>query len=145
MPVLDDTDPRPAYVQIADDLRASIASGELAPPARLPSQRDLAERYGVAPETLRRAVDILAREGLVSAGSTRGTFILRTPEDAPDIPSELAELRERIEEVSGQADDGPLRERVGAIEAALIDLYGKMGFEYPGHAPARPERKAARA
>ena len=130
----DATDPRPAYVQIADDLRASIASGELAPPARLPSQRKLAERYGVVQETLRRAVDVLAREGLVSAGSTRGTFILRTPEDVPDVAAQVADLQEQA---------SYLRERLGGVEAALMDLYAKGGYDYPGHAEADAERKAA--
>lgn len=90
-------------MQIADDLRAQIAGGELAPPARLPAQRDLAERYGVAPETLRRAVDVLGREGLISAGSTRGTFVLRKPGDpvpSPEfqmIAEEVHRLAERVE------------------------------------------------
>ncbi|MEU6647352.1 UTRA domain-containing protein [Streptomyces albidoflavus] len=50
---------------IADDLRDQIRAGQLAPGARLPTTRQLAERYGVSPKTVSSAVDILKVEGLV--------------------------------------------------------------------------------
>lgn len=109
MPVPDDTDPRAAYVQIAEDLRAQIAAGELEPPARLPSQRELAEKYGVAQETLRRATDVLAREGLLSTRTTRGTFVLKKPgepEPSPEfqaLAGEIHRLAERVEALERSA------------------------------------------
>jgi DNA-binding GntR family transcriptional regulator len=147
MQVPDDSDPRPLYVQIADDLRARITSGELPPPSRLPTLKDLASCYGVAVETVRNAIAVLATEGVVGGGSTRGNFVLKMPgEPEPAHGPALAELRKRVEEVSEQArsgDTGPLLERIGTIEANLMDLYGKLGYEYPGKAPGRRERKAA--
>ena len=44
-------DPRAPSVQIADDLRSRIEGGEFAPGAKLPSIRELASQYGVAPMT----------------------------------------------------------------------------------------------
>ena len=68
-------DPRPAYLQVADELRDSIDSGGLKPGERLPSGRDLARRYGVAPMTVSHALDVLRGEGLVEAYQGRGVFV----------------------------------------------------------------------
>jgi len=51
-----------AYMRVADDIAARIASGELAPGARLRSERDLAEHYGVSYGTIRRAMEVLRDE-----------------------------------------------------------------------------------
>lgn len=50
---------------IADDLRAQIRAGELAPGAALPTSRELSERYGVTPKTVSAGIDLLKVEGLV--------------------------------------------------------------------------------
>ncbi len=68
-------DPRPAYLQVADDLRASISGGTFKPGERLPSGRDLARRYGVAPMTISHALDVLRKEQLVEAYQGRGVFV----------------------------------------------------------------------
>ena len=65
-------DPRPAYLQVADDLRASISGGTFKPGERLPSGRDLARRYGVAPMTISHALDVLRQEQLGPAGTPKG-------------------------------------------------------------------------
>lgn len=66
--------------RIADDLRASIESGELAANAKLPSERELAAQYGTARNTAREAVSILQAEGLVVAQHGKGVFVRpRTP------------------------------------------------------------------
>ena len=72
-------DPRPPYVQVADDLRAAIAAGRYAPGERLPSNRDLAQEYGVALMTMQRALGALADEGHVALYKSRGTFV-RSPD-----------------------------------------------------------------
>lgn len=68
-------DPRPAYLQVADDLRASISDRTFKPGERLPSGRELARRYGVAPMTISHALDVLRKEQLVEAYQGRGVFI----------------------------------------------------------------------
>jgi GntR family transcriptional regulator len=72
---IDPTDPRSPSKQIADDLRALITAGELAAGAKLPSERELSERYAVAPQTVRQAVAILKHEGLVVGQAGRGVFV----------------------------------------------------------------------
>jgi GntR family transcriptional regulator len=72
---IDPTDPRPAYRQIADDLRSAIHSRQLAPVERIPSVRELAERYGTAPQTVKQAINLLKSEGLLVGEPGRGVFV----------------------------------------------------------------------
>ena len=62
-----------AYMQVADDLERRISDGEIE--AKLPSERDLAEDYGVAYTTVRRAMEILRDRGLIITRHGRGTFV----------------------------------------------------------------------
>lgn len=61
--------------RIADAVRALITSGELAPGDKLPSERELARRFGTARNTAREAVRLLTEEGLVTAQHGRGVFV----------------------------------------------------------------------
>lgn len=67
--------PKLAYLRVADDIAGRITSGELAPGTRLRSERDLAEHYGVAFHTVRRAMGILRERGLIVSVHGRGTFV----------------------------------------------------------------------
>jgi DNA-binding GntR family transcriptional regulator len=106
-------DPRPPYVQVADDLRAAIAAGRYSPGERLPSNRDLAQEYGVALMTMQRALGALADEGHVALYKSRGTFVRSPDGDQPPRPTldglarEVRELRETVQS---------LGERVGELE-----------------------------
>jgi GntR family transcriptional regulator len=70
-------DGRPAGELIEEHLRGLIAKGNFARHARLPPERELAERLGVSRMTLRQALAALESDGLVtrSAGRNGGTFI----------------------------------------------------------------------
>jgi GntR family transcriptional regulator len=64
---------------MADDLRAAIAEGLLGPGDRLPSQRELTERYGTAHATVRQALAVLKGEGLIATYQGRGVFVRGRP------------------------------------------------------------------
>lgn len=64
-----------AYRRVADDIATRIVSGELAPGARLRSERDLAEFYQVSYGTVRRAMEVLRNRGLITTIHGRGTFV----------------------------------------------------------------------
>lgn len=64
------------WQQIADDIAADIASEVLPSGQRLPSEQALAEVYGVARGTVRRAVGELVERGLVVVLHGRGTFVV---------------------------------------------------------------------
>ena len=65
----------PAYAQLVRILTGQIAAGVFRPGDRLPSEAQLCERYGVSPMTVRRVVNILADQGLVTTERGRGTFV----------------------------------------------------------------------
>jgi len=72
---IDRTSFEPPYHQLASILRRQIATGDLRAYDRLPSEVQLCERYGVSPMTVRRAINILLDQGLVSTAQGRGTFV----------------------------------------------------------------------
>ncbi|MEU1721841.1 GntR family transcriptional regulator [Nonomuraea sp. NPDC005692] len=63
------------YEVIASELRAQIESGALAARAVLPSEKELRQRYEASRDTVRRALDLLEREGLVAVEHGRGRFV----------------------------------------------------------------------
>ncbi|HEY1748331.1 MAG TPA: GntR family transcriptional regulator [Xanthobacteraceae bacterium] len=76
-------------------LRDRILSGALAFGVKLPTENDLAERYGVSRVTVRRALGELARERLIERRRSAGTRVTYRPGPAPitaDISGVLANL-----------------------------------------------------
>jgi GntR family transcriptional regulator len=69
----------PRYLQLADLMRQRIARGTWPHDHRLPSLEELTGEFGVARVTVRQAIDLLAREGLVSPQQGRGTFVTGAP------------------------------------------------------------------
>lgn len=68
------------YNDIVDELRAAILEGRLEPGDRLPSENELAERYGTSRPTVRRALALLKAEGLVTTEQGRGVFVRPRPQ-----------------------------------------------------------------
>ena len=99
-------------------MRDSIDSGGLKPGERLPSGRDLARRYGVAPMTVSHALDVLRGEGLVEAYQGRGVFV--TDHRAPGGRSR-ASGRQDPAVNSLRQDLDQLAKRVARIERILAD------------------------
>ncbi|MFC1410720.1 GntR family transcriptional regulator [Streptacidiphilus sp. N1-12] len=67
--------PTPPYRLIADELRRRILSGELAPGDTVPGENALVAQYSVAAETARKALGVLAAEGLTEARRGSGTRV----------------------------------------------------------------------
>lgn len=63
------------YLQLAAILRERIASGELAPRSKIPPIITLVAETGLSTMTVRRAIRVLAGEGLVRAIPGRGTYV----------------------------------------------------------------------
>jgi GntR family transcriptional regulator len=138
MPVPDYADPRPAYLQIAADLRGQIEAGKYGPGDRLPSNRLMSEQYGVAAETLRQALDVLRGEGLIATQSTRGTFVLRK---SSERSSDGGTSAERLEKLESEVAD--LREGFSRLQAQVMNLYQSAGRQYPYEdGVAEPGRRA---
>lgn len=103
-------DPRPKSVQAADTLRDRINNRRY-PDGKLPPSRELAKEFGIAGETVARALRILVAEGLIFSAGNRGFFITgdseRAPTDKPDVLEEIKEIRSQMQKLS---------ERVAALE-----------------------------
>lgn len=63
--------------QIGEVLAADIAAGTFAAGAKLPTEPELMERFGVSRFTVRQALGHLEQRGLVRAEQGRGTFVHR--------------------------------------------------------------------
>ena len=72
--IIDPADPRPPWRQLAAILRQQIETGELA--GRLPGERTLAQEYGVAVGTVRKAVGLLRDEGLIETAHGWGSTVV---------------------------------------------------------------------
>lgn len=71
-------DPRshiPIYLQIADGIRDAVAAGVYLPGEALPSLRTLSLQVQANPNTVQKAYDELAREGLIYSQRGRGLFV----------------------------------------------------------------------
>ena len=64
----------PPYRQLAAILRQRIANGELA--GRLPAEKRLADEFGVAHGTVRKALEVLRDEGLVRTEPGWGSSVI---------------------------------------------------------------------
>ena len=73
--------PEPLYIQLAALIRGQITSGELPPRAAIPSITGLAADHDLAVVTVRRAVAVLVREGLVHTVPGRGTFVTEADDE----------------------------------------------------------------
>lgn len=114
----------PRYRQAADRLAAQIASGELPVHSRLPSERTIAEQYGLSRMTARQAVEFLVRRGLVYRRPGSGTYVA-----APRIVHSLQRLagfseqmRAQGIEPSGRVLEMTLSDRIGDDAAAALRL-----------------------
>ncbi len=63
------------YQQVADVIRQRIGFGEYAPRTAIPSITKLTAEFGVAEVSVRKALDMLKREGVLITTPGRGTFV----------------------------------------------------------------------
>jgi len=73
--------PAALWQDIAATLRSEIGGGHYAPGDRLPSEAQLAARFGVNRHTVRHALADLAQAGLVQARRGAGVFVTARPAD----------------------------------------------------------------
>jgi GntR family transcriptional regulator len=117
----------PRYLQIADLMRQRISRGIWVKGGKLPSLEALVAEFGVARVTVRQAVELLARDGLVSPQQGRGTFVTAQPARGQwlkvqtsldelakvysDTRPEIVNIDESIAAAPLRADDGIAAER----------------------------------
>lgn len=98
--------PKPKAVQVADALREDVK--KMQPGERLPTQRELADRFGFAGQTIQNGLAILRAEGAIVSAGNLGNFVAGGETAQVDKADELKEIRSQIQ---------ALTERVAALEA----------------------------
>lgn len=105
---IDKDAPTPIYLQIAEAIGSLLASGVLPSGYVLPPERVLCEQFGISRMTLRQAMSLLDREGLINSRRGMGTVV--TP----------SRLRKQHQEMRSFSEE--IRERGGRPESRLISL-----------------------
>lgn len=125
----------PKYQQIADQLRALISTGALAPGERLPSEPDLATQYDASRNTVRLAIAVLTNQGLVVSRQGLGTFV---HEPAKPFTALLSRIKESPVEqhasaalpvVSPATDESEMVRLVVESSIAGPDVAEKLGIK----------------
>jgi GntR family transcriptional repressor for pyruvate dehydrogenase complex len=93
--------PKRVSSQIAEQIRASILTGEFNPGDKLPPERELAEMFGVSRPSVREALNLLAAAGMVESYQGGGTLVKSLIETATGNPLSalIKEERERALDV----------------------------------------------
>lgn len=122
--------PVAAYQQLADLLRAQITKGVIPPGGLLPYEGTLAEEHGLGRQTVRKALDVLRREGLVYTERGYGTRVVE-PQQRQRIPVPRgASIRTRMPSEQERAEMGI---EPGAIVPVVeVLVAGRVRGVYPG-------------
>src|SRR5436305_2176193 len=119
----------PKYAQIADVFRQRITRGIWAHGLRLPANEMLAAEFGVSRVTIRQAVDLLTRDGIIKAQQGRGTFItgtlaqdrwLKVETTLSDLAEVYRDTSPEIINISESRTDAPLLPEDGRPAARYI-------------------------
>ncbi|HEY7551025.1 MAG TPA: GntR family transcriptional regulator [Hyphomicrobiaceae bacterium] len=102
---------RPLYLQVRDALASRIAGGEWKPNSAIPNEGDLAREFGVSSGTMRKALDLMEGERLLTRRQGRGTFVNDQSSD------ELAVRFSNIRAADGERVTGELK-LLGITQAA---------------------------
>ena len=104
----------PLYSKILDYLQKKIESGEYAVGDRLPTERELADQFGVSRITTKKALELLTLRGYISRKPGRGTFVIRSSgEPLPQVDAGDVKL----------VQEAPLR-LVGLVVPEMSETFG---------------------
>jgi DNA-binding transcriptional MocR family regulator len=111
---LPDARSRVRYTHIVDAIAHGIQSGRLGPNQRLPTQRELAQREGIAVGTVSRAYAEAERLGLIVGEVGRGTFVAASPE-SPQARADVATIDLTINRPPPEGVVAPFRAALRAL------------------------------
>jgi GntR family transcriptional regulator len=94
--LIDESDPRPIYRQVADEIRRLIAAGTLAEGEALPSVRQVAVDLGVNLNTVAGAYRELQAEGLVTIRHGSGAVVASRTTNTRDAAGLRKPLRSAL-------------------------------------------------
>jgi DNA-binding FadR family transcriptional regulator len=128
----------PIVPQVETLLRERLRDGYWSPRERLPNEVQLAAEIGVGRSSVREAVRLLARDGLLDVRHGSGTFVAEPPADSPGVHRllrrarllEVYEVRRALEvEAARLAAQRVRPEDVGRLRAGLCKRQELLGAE----------------
>jgi GntR family transcriptional regulator len=128
----------PLYHQVANMLQARIFTRTASPGSLLGTEKDLARAFGVSRVTVRKAIDLLVRDGLVEPRRGRGTFVA-----ADAQPVAPATLHLFLEDLLARTESLPTVYEHCAVAASPL-VAERLGIR-PGTRVMRVQRCVQRA
>ena len=127
------------YLQIALDLATRIAKGELAEGSRIYGRSVMASEYSVSPETIRRALRLLADMKVVEVKPQSGATVLSADNarryiENFDESADVHALRAQLKELLGQYND--MNRKVVEVVTALVksrDTFASASEPFPNY------------
>ncbi|MFF8961590.1 GntR family transcriptional regulator [Streptomyces globisporus] len=116
--------PEPLYLRIAREIEARIRSGDLRPGERLPSIRQIADRWGVAIATATRVVATLREDGWAETKVGSGTVVSSSP-GRPRPTTRVQAPATRLSAGSGGGRQALSREYLLRTAIAIADVEGR--------------------
>ena len=114
---------QPLYLQIKSLLERSLENGEWAPAEAIPSEHDLARRFGVSQGTVRKAIQALATDNLVVRRQGKGTFVAtHTEEKSSSFRFLRIRRNDSVDEYPGSRLLDVRRAKASAEVARRLDL-----------------------
>jgi GntR family transcriptional regulator len=114
---------QPLYLQIKSLLERSLESGEWGPAEAIPSEHDLARRFGVSQGTVRKAIQALAADNLVVRRQGKGTFVAtHTEEKSSSFRFLRIRRNDGVDEYPGSRLLDVRRAKASAEVARRLDL-----------------------
>src|ERR1700704_1630597 len=114
---------KPLYLQLKALLLESLAAGEWHPGEAIPSEAELAKRFGVSQGTARKAIDAMAGDNLVVRRQGKGTFVATHTEEKASLFRFLRIRRnDEVDEYPGSRGPDGAGGKASAEAARLLDL-----------------------
>jgi GntR family transcriptional regulator len=121
--LIDVQSPAPLYFQLFNVLHDAISRGLIPNGARMPSEKELSDRFEVSRITARRTLAELAAKGLVVRHRGRGTFVQHAYSPEP-IVAPLGAMTESLADLGHGTTLTVLSKKMAPLPTALHDAFG---------------------
>jgi len=111
---------QPRYLSIASTIRRKISQGSYSPSLLLPSQKELARIFQTSIMTVRQALSVLEREGLIVFEHGVGTFV--APGGTKDRVLRLQGFQDEMEEHSIRISTRIVERSLSVLEETISKL-----------------------
>ena len=118
---IDRASPVPFYFQLAELIQQEISSGRWPGGARVPSEPELCEHYGLSRTTVRQALSRLGQRGLINRLKGQGTFVARAETGMWLLQSSGGFFQEEVDRFGRTVTSRILRAERGVLPAWACD------------------------